>query len=74
MVYKIGMFSLGFPEVLPPTIIMTLHIRSIPYIYPFAPYDYSVPYSNCVAGLVGRPGRFGRAGGRRASRERAEGP
>ena len=45
VVYEIGMFSLGFPEVLPPTIIMTLHIRSIPYIHPFAPHDYSVPYS-----------------------------
>ena len=47
LVYFIGMFSLGFPEILPPTIIMTMHIRSIPYIHPFAPHDYSVPYSNC---------------------------
>ena len=51
VVYEIGMFSLGFPEVLPPTIIMTMHIRSILYIHPFAPHDYSVPYSSDLVAL-----------------------
>ena len=46
LVHFIGMFSLGVPEVLPPTIIMTMHIRSMTYIHPFVPTSiYSVPHS-----------------------------
>ena len=37
MVYEIGMFSLGFPEVLPPTIIMTMYICSMTYIHLLPP-------------------------------------